>query len=331
MVVLILAGNVPQRHPGDFLEVRASIPGGQVIPPKFIRVYVNDAVIADFLAFQNKTWKCEVDYEVLVHQVPTDGYRIRVWNTTESVTEQGLGYARLTRTQIENYLNKWNGEVVDITNGSLRFDIGIYQMLTSEGFWYDIRPNLVESVFTENSYNETTGVHEVECDYSALTGSATAVEVGLMRRGATIISHADRVITFQIQRNTVLQYFKTEVKEKLEKVWYRRTRHHLTYSNYGALKSAVVTQMEIGVDPFSMISRVSGDPFDSSMVGGWVRWDDRNGSINNKIVSFINSDTLTSKGRYNRSGTIYWFEITGDESSKTKAEILADITDKVNE
>lgn len=328
MSILLVAGNLPQRYPGDIIEVRANGSGfgSQEQPPKFFRVNVPDAVIADFIAYQNKAWKLELDYEVLVHQLPTDGYRIRVWNINESATDQGINYARLTQSQIENYLNNWNGEVVDIVDGKLRFDIGIYNMICSDGFWNDVNRNIVEnSDFTEINYNQSTGIHRVEIDYSGSAASATPVEKEVMYRGGVIISHASKVITFDIQRNDVLQYFKNAVKEKLENYYYRRTRHHLTSTTYGTHKTTAVIQSG------TTVTRQSGDEFNSSIHGGALRWDDPNGSINSKDVEYINSDTLNVKGSYSRSGTVYWFEVTNDEATKTKAEILADITDKTDE
>ena len=51
--------------------------------------------------------------------------------------------------------------VVSASQGEVVFDAGIYDAIRSNGFWDYDTANLE---FTENSYNESTGIHQIEVD-----------------------------------------------------------------------------------------------------------------------------------------------------------------------
>ena len=204
--------------------------------PRFVKVNVTDADVAGVQSMVDsvfggtdirQSWNRKIDFANVNSNLTIDGWRIRVFALNPGSTNKG----GVTQTKAENYLNKWNASVNSATANEVVFDVAIFEdasnnpgALQSTKFWnFDDISNLT---FTENSYNETSGVHEIELDYSAeplLTGKDQQVATRVLTRGATIISHEplSDTITFSITRNDVFQHFKEEVRQLLETAVYR--------------------------------------------------------------------------------------------------------------
>lgn len=181
--------------------------------------WMSDAVAEGYC----KKWMRELDYVVLNHSVPLDGYRIRAWGVNESNSDHDVNYGRITRTMVENYLNKWNGIVQSAATNEVVFDVGVYEIAISENFW-DIALN--SSLFTQ-VYTQATGMHEITFDYTGY--DPDVVENRILARNGTIISIADNEAVFSYHRSTVMQMFKAEVQRKVERMLWRN-RYRLTES-----------------------------------------------------------------------------------------------------
>lgn len=181
--------------------------------------WMSDEVSKEYM----KKWMRELDYEVLNHSVPLDGYRIRAWGVNEAINEHDVDYGRITRTMVENYLNKWNGIVQSAATNEVVFDVGVYEIAISENFW-DIA--LSSSLFTQ-VYTPATGMHEITFDYTGY--NPQVVEDRILARNGTIISIEDNEAVFSYHRSTVMQMFKAEVQRKVERMLWRN-RYRLTES-----------------------------------------------------------------------------------------------------
>ena len=170
----------------------------------------------------NQDWTRKIDFATVTNNASIDGWRIRVFATNPGANN----FAGITQAMVENYLNKWNGVVFSTATNEVVFDIAIYEdsvpdpgALQSEGFWGVVPTGIL---FTENSYVEGTGVHEVEADYSGSAFSSDQVQRRIEERGGVVSSNTAGVATFTINRTDVFQWFQQEVTEALAQTMYRR-------------------------------------------------------------------------------------------------------------
>jgi hypothetical protein len=225
-----IPGNVTEDWSGVFktgyiVEARPDswTPGGKEVIPKFVALRITDAEETDVVNYLSQ-WKINLDYEVVNNDTTIDGWRLRVYAITPGVSGRG----GITRDKVENFLNEWNASVFTFGTNSVTFDVAIYSdgtnpgAIQSNGFW-GFNTTLIN--FAETSYNEVSGEHIVEADYSALTQVDPAkVERIVIGRLGSILTHntAGKIITFSIMRADVRSIFQNTVKRAVEKVVYGR-------------------------------------------------------------------------------------------------------------
>lgn len=196
---------------------------GRIVPPKFVQFVITDD--DDFMAIKAtylRIWQRVIDWEFVAHDYSIDGHRLRVFTKPEFVSVSGLN--SLTRAQVENYLGRWNATVKNAAANEVVFDTVVYDAICSEGFW---GRDTVMLAFAENSYNATTGVHEIECDYRndpVLSNiDPVKIEQEIAEKGGTIIRHPTNKVTFQIARSSVFDVFKDDVRQRVDGIYARRT------------------------------------------------------------------------------------------------------------
>jgi len=121
----------------------------------------------------------------------------------------------LTKDKVEGYLNDWGAVVFSFGPNEVVFDFSIYLLTTSNNFWTKGKLDPVNIIWNEISYNETTGIHRISADYSALTNNPSFIERRINKRleDGVIVSHVNQVLTFEISRTSILQLFKAELKK----------------------------------------------------------------------------------------------------------------------
>jgi len=185
----------------------------------FIQVVITNATKAEVRQYWATQWKVEYDYEVLNHNVVQDGYRIRLFSVYVNVS----GENSITREQVENYLNKWNAIFRSASQNEVVFDFGIYESATSENFWGDF---ISDVIFNQISYDQQTGIHIIDADYSAIEPHPTQIKVEqrVAGMGAIIVSHdtQNRIITFSVDRDLVILRLKRAFIDVLDGIFEER-------------------------------------------------------------------------------------------------------------
>jgi hypothetical protein len=213
----------PPHYKGDIVEIRASgTPFGGAEPDAFVMVEVPDIPMDDFEGY-NLAWQREIEFGVVTSDPATDGFRLRLYSSTAN---NGLG--SIAREDVESFITAWGGSVHSYADNEVVFDITIYDALTAPAFW-EIPDIAAQVVFTELSYDQATGVHRIQADYSALGNNPTYVERYAKRMGLTIVSHSSKVLTYDAERSTVNNAFQKDLKEKARKQVARR-RYHIADS-----------------------------------------------------------------------------------------------------
>ena len=199
--------------------------------PRFIRVNITDATKVEVEAMIvsvfgetsiMQSWIRKMDWSAVQLSLQLDAWEVTIFTVNPGATLKGL----ITRDMVENFITKWNGINIETFGNTVVFDVCIYEAqgnqgaVRSEGF--RCLANVSREVCNELSYNRGTGIHTIEADYSALAVSPDKVEDRVIEKGGEIISHVGSVITFTIHRSNVLDEFKREVRESVEKTVYRR-------------------------------------------------------------------------------------------------------------
>ncbi len=172
-----------------------------------------------------QSWRREIDFQTVNNNPSIDGWRIRTFASNPGTTN----LAEITRNMVENYLTKWNAQVFSTTQNEVIFNIAIYEdgsqnpgAIQSMGFW-NVPP--ISVFFTETDYNQGTGLHTVEINYSQSIYTPEQVARQIREREGTVLSNADGIATFSITRNDVFLWFRFECREILEEKIYRRQFH----------------------------------------------------------------------------------------------------------
>jgi hypothetical protein len=206
---LITAADVGGFKKGDVASVRASgaFYGTKEQLPNFVKVKCLEHLLKSHSHYGD-SWSQIINYEILVHQVPTDGYRIRVFSTLPGIANEG----GLTRDAVEQYLNRWNATVFSIAVNEVVFDLSIFNLATSARFW-TMSEDIGDFVFTESSYNELTGEHIIDVDFTQSPRNPTAIERRITAKADNVVSNSGSSIRFVIMRDAILQEFKEEVRD----------------------------------------------------------------------------------------------------------------------
>lgn len=284
-----------------------------------------------------ESWKKEIDYTVLAHQVPTDGYRIKVFGSKTSIQEHGVNYGRIKKVDVQSTLENWGCSIYQTTTNEVTFDFYIHEMIQSNGFW-QTDADLSGIVWTELNYDETTGMHRIQCDYSGTSFSEKKIESNLKNRidpkqpgynGDQIVSHENNVVVFDMNRNLVLQHFKNKMKDKVVKHIMRRFQYlDLSYCNsilsaiprtgivhnYGTI---IITDDPTG---FSVGDKVS--VYNLNGIRGWELAIITNISGNNIYVDRPLTGNYIDNSYVIKADTVY---------SDTKANILANLKSKLTD
>lgn len=214
---------------------------------RFVRVLIPGTPRADIIEWIDK-WGVVIVYEQLGRDVALDGWRWKLTNETE-----GVNLGKLERAKIEAWLLSWNCTIVTHDERSVTIDWRIYDGATSSAFWgTDV--DLVE--FSELSYNESTGVHRIEADYSAAGWDPDAVERRIVERGGTVVNHnhAQSKVRFDIDRQTVLDHLKEDFEAKQSRLRIRRRRYMFdptdvddVLNNFGGERTLTLPQAQNAV------------------------------------------------------------------------------------
>jgi hypothetical protein len=202
---------------GDIVEIRGSnTPFGGNEPNAFVIAEIPEPM-AQFEQYGNKRWEKELDFSIVNQDTAQDAYRVRLFSTLANSQNTG----QLERENVEAFINEWGGVVFSNAINEVVFDISITAALQSQAFW---RSDLVDVLITESSYNETTGDHQIQFDYSAKNKNPTAVERHIVNFGGEIVSHANRVLVANFTRADVRARFLDDIK--------RRTKEGTLVSRY---------------------------------------------------------------------------------------------------
>jgi len=209
-IVIIIGNPAPGSKwiRGDIVDVLAdgATGGNKVTPPYFGIVDIPGITMSQVDSYKN-SWQFKLDYSAVWHDAQK-GYRITAWSKDGSVS----GIGKLTVAKIQNYLDRYNCIFQSEDNGQIVFDLGVYQVGISEGFWKRAVDGII---FKQVQYVDN--VSRISADYSATGIGQTAIEKYVEKYSDGVISHdgQNKIIVFDISRETAVARFKGDVADTL--------------------------------------------------------------------------------------------------------------------
>lgn len=171
--------------------------------PKFIRLHCEPALLSDVNMYM-AAWAPQL----VVIELPAyvdlvaDTHRYSVTHDAVSSTAQEVDYGKLQRTIIEPLLAQWDATVLSAANGVIEFELGIRALVSCPAV-LDWPQSVVDAVvFDEVNYDQGTGLHVIDIDYSATNKGPTAIETQAMGN-AQVLAHstAEKVIRIAVPRD----------------------------------------------------------------------------------------------------------------------------------
>lgn len=184
--------------------------------PAFILVKIpglDETTVANY----RDSWDRLLSASVVGTDGTVDGARYAISaNLPGALNEYGI-----TKSQVQNWMDKWNATFVGATTNEVRFDITIADIYTSEGFW-GIDPIAGGITFNETDYTRATGEHIVDIDISGSSWTMNQVRNNIQRSGTTINSEGINTFNVTFMRDDVRSYFIDTGKQLLHKINKRR-------------------------------------------------------------------------------------------------------------
>lgn len=188
--------------------------GQKLVPPRWVWIHITDKEPGEVTEYC-KAWAIQLNFSIQAHNAVLDGYSLRAEMEPTLVSVSGMN--SLTPDRIESYLNRWNATVFSFAVNEVVFDAGIYNALTSIGFWgvkVDVFTNFS---FVEDNYDEVTGVHTITVTYPLGMKNQTIARI-IDRLGLSAITDIDdtnREITFVADSSVVKDAFLEDVSLRL--------------------------------------------------------------------------------------------------------------------
>jgi hypothetical protein len=207
--------------------------GTQENLPTFVVVKLPGVSVDDIKQYI-EPWKKQLSFNINSSNLVTDTFNLTITATKVNNTNNK---GKITKAEVETFINNWNGVVTGFGNNSVSFDIVIFDAIKSKSFWNNINVNNI--VFSEISYTQGGGIHRVQADYSAMNVNANGVEHLVTIKGGSIVSHdtLNKIVIFDITRQDVRTAFENHIKSKLENVIVRR-QFYISSSFMNTVESA---------------------------------------------------------------------------------------------
>jgi len=208
---------------GAIVQVRASgEPWGGDEPFYFIMIDV-PAFSIDAVVNYSRPYRLDLSWNVESFDENTDTYQLRIEGNANTSQTYGLSLA-----QIEHFITMWSGTVLSNGTNYVVIEANILTVLTSRGFWdMETNPLYDSVVFSELAYDVPSRTHTIEIDYSAIQISPTHMERLMHRKGAEIVSHADRVLTVNMTSADARAAFQDEIKRRTSSLTLLKTRYYV--------------------------------------------------------------------------------------------------------
>lgn len=202
----------------DELEI-----GYSAVSP-FVALTISDKSKDEIISKYMQPWVRQIAYNIVSYNAATDMWRLALYVTNPGAS--GIGEAtQYTLDAVGNFISEWGGSNATVVGQTLEFDISVFSAVTSKIFWNcDAR----QIIFSEVSYDQTSGVHVITANYDALMNNQYGPTSLFMQNNLSqamtlayyikILKHHQNEITFYVHRDAIVQKFQDDLKKLSEDV-----------------------------------------------------------------------------------------------------------------
>lgn len=181
------------------------------VPPYFCKVTITDAPDLESVLSYVTPWMRKTTYDILEHEPTQDFFRVKIKSTTQSIGDNTTGLLKLK--EMETFLIKWGADQLEESVDGIIFEITAMDALNATGY-LDYGDDDENVIYNELEYNIAEGIHVINCDYSATNITAEKMELSLIEKKCTIVSHNTdtRIICFNASRYNMISYLESQVR-----------------------------------------------------------------------------------------------------------------------
>ena len=213
MQLLIMKKDIGSHKKGDIVEIRASgTPFGGKEPDAFVMVEIPGEPMKAYKHL-SKAWERELGFTVVSTDLSTDTFVLQMSPITGGT---------LSLDEAKPHIEGWGGKITTSDTNSVTFSISVYDALTSQRFWELPADKQALIKYLELSYDQSTGIHQIQADYSSIPNNPTYIENWVDSRGLEVVSNKDKVLVYNADREVVRDAFQKDMQEKLRKMIARR-------------------------------------------------------------------------------------------------------------
>ena len=219
--VLIRAVNNPNEptnplvhQKGDLVAIIPGdrLPGSKETLPNFIWVNITNGNFNTHRTYW-ESWLSKLNWSRQSLNTSEDLWRVTL--EMENVPPSNRG--GLTKTNVDAKLADWNITTTQFAPNTVRFDTKVYDVGRSSAVLGGTNQNALDQItWSETLYNETTGVHVINGDYSLTAFTAEQVNDALNE--VEVISHNEttKVFEYEVTRTGLFENFQFWAEEVLE-------------------------------------------------------------------------------------------------------------------
>lgn len=202
--------------------------GTQERLPKFVVIRC-DLTQAEIDSYQGlrKVWRDELDYEVVATRPAQGDIDLRIFERNPGAINQNA-IVGIKATRIRNYLSAWGCSNFSLSETDAAFTFNLWAAARSANFWNVPVDVMAQLSFALVSYASATGIAKIKIKIPE-SMKLEVVESKVSEYGGTITAVALPDITFALNRDTIIQKFREDVKQRTEKT-YMYQRHRIRSS-----------------------------------------------------------------------------------------------------
>lgn len=155
------------------------------------------------------SWQSKLDFTKTSLDTALDKWRVDVSMTNiDSSNRKGL-----TKFNVDNYLDNWLITTSQFAANTVRFEEKVYDIALSSAVLGSINQNALDQItWSELLYDEQTGLHRIQGDYSATPFTPDQVAKAIVN--VELVSHENDIVVFEITRDELFTMFKNDGQDK---------------------------------------------------------------------------------------------------------------------
>jgi len=187
--------------------------------PKFVVIKVPGLTEAEVASYEGlrKVWRDELDYEVVATRPAQGEIDLRIFEKNPGAINQNA-IAGIKATRIRDYLSAWGCSNFNLSETDATFTFNLWAAARSANFWQVPVDVMAKLSFSLSSYASAKGIATIKVTKPESL-KAEAIERKISEYGGTVTNVALPDITFTLNRDTIIQKFRADVKERTQRVY----------------------------------------------------------------------------------------------------------------